>query len=136
MWEERDEPEQNTLARFEEVILPHMDAAYNLARWLTRNDHDAEDLVQESYLRAFKFFGSLRLRALILEEITKIFVRDFTNLLDLSELVKQGWCWWHRKYAAADTVLEGLENEAQAAKQGLWADRQPGPPWEWRERSR
>jgi RNA polymerase sigma factor (sigma-70 family) len=58
MWKERDEPEQNTLARFEEVILPHMDAAYNLARWLTRNDHDAEDLVQESYLRAFKFFGS------------------------------------------------------------------------------
>jgi len=58
MWKERDEPEQNTLARFEEVILPHMDAAYNLARWLTRNDHDAEDLVQESYLRAFKFFGT------------------------------------------------------------------------------
>jgi RNA polymerase sigma-70 factor (ECF subfamily) len=58
MWKERDEPEQNTLARFEEVILPHMDAAYNLARWLARNDHDAEDLVQESYLRAFKFFGS------------------------------------------------------------------------------
>ena len=42
--------------RFEEVALPHLDAAYNLARWLTRNDHDAQDIAQESYLRAFKFF--------------------------------------------------------------------------------
>src|SRR6202451_1666304 len=42
---------------FEEVVLPHLDAAYNLARWLVRNPHDAEDIVQEAYLRAFKFFG-------------------------------------------------------------------------------
>jgi RNA polymerase sigma-70 factor (ECF subfamily) len=39
------------------MVLPHLNAAYNLARWLTRNDHDAEDMVQEAYLRAFKFFG-------------------------------------------------------------------------------
>lgn len=42
---------------FEQVVLPHLDAAYNLARWLVRNTHDAEDIVQEAYLRAFKFFG-------------------------------------------------------------------------------
>ena len=43
--------------RFEQVVLPHLDAAYNLARWLVRNSHDAEDVVQEAYLRAFKFFA-------------------------------------------------------------------------------
>src|SRR5260221_5510216 len=37
--------------------MPHRDAAYNLARWLTRNEHDAEDGAQDAFLRAFKFFG-------------------------------------------------------------------------------
>jgi RNA polymerase sigma-70 factor (ECF subfamily) len=46
--------------RFEEALLPHLGAAYNLARWLTRDDHDAEDLVQAAYLRALKFFGGFR----------------------------------------------------------------------------
>ena len=46
--------------RFEQVLLPHLDAAYNLARWLTHNDHDAEDLVQAAYLRALKFFDKFQ----------------------------------------------------------------------------
>jgi RNA polymerase sigma factor (sigma-70 family) len=49
---------ESQLARFEQAILPHLDAAYNLARWLTRRDSDAEDVAQEAFLRAFQFFGS------------------------------------------------------------------------------
>jgi len=48
---------QNKLTTFEEAVLPHLNAAYNLAHWLTRNDTDAQDVVQEAYLRAFRFFG-------------------------------------------------------------------------------
>ena len=43
-------------ALFERTMMPHLNAAHNLARWLTRNPHDAEDMVQEAYLRAFRFF--------------------------------------------------------------------------------
>ncbi|MDB6018216.1 MAG: polymerase subunit sigma [Pedosphaera sp.] len=52
--------EKDKQSRFEVTILPHLDAAYNLARWLTRNDHDAQDVVQDAFLRAFKFFGGFR----------------------------------------------------------------------------
>jgi RNA polymerase sigma-70 factor (ECF subfamily) len=40
---------------FEQLVLPHLDAAYNLARWLLRNDQDAQDIVQEATLRAYRF---------------------------------------------------------------------------------
>jgi RNA polymerase sigma-70 factor (ECF subfamily) len=45
---------------FADIVLPHLDAAYNYARWLTRNDSDAEDVVQDACVRAMRFFSSLR----------------------------------------------------------------------------
>ena len=51
---------QNWPDIFEQVVLPHLDAAYNLARWLTRNEPDAQDAVQEAYLRAFRHFSDFR----------------------------------------------------------------------------
>ena len=45
---------------FDEIVLPHLDAAFNYARWLTRNDAEAEDVVQDACVRAIRFFSSLR----------------------------------------------------------------------------
>jgi RNA polymerase sigma-70 factor (ECF subfamily) len=52
--------ERRRQSRFESVVMPHLDAAYALARWLTRNDADAEDVVQEGMLRAYRYFESYR----------------------------------------------------------------------------
>lgn len=52
--------ERDQRLRFEQLILPHLDAAYNLARWLTHNDQDAQDVVQDACLRAFRFFPGFR----------------------------------------------------------------------------
>ena len=52
--------EHNLRLRFDLLILPHLDAAYNLARWLTQNDQDAQDMVQEASLRAFRSLSSFR----------------------------------------------------------------------------
>ncbi|HET9180289.1 MAG TPA: sigma-70 family RNA polymerase sigma factor [Terriglobia bacterium] len=52
--------EQDKAAQFEQAVLPHLDAAHNLARWLIRQPEDAEDMVQESYMRAFTSFEGFR----------------------------------------------------------------------------
>ena len=50
----------NEAEQFERIVLPHLDAAYNLARWLAGNDHDAADIAQEACVRAFRFIGDHR----------------------------------------------------------------------------
>lgn len=61
-----------------------------------------------------------------------VLLPDGTNVNHM--LVKDGWCWWYRKYAPEDTRLEGLEKAAREGRKGLWADPHPVPPWEWRKR--
>lgn len=52
--------EEETRRRFESLAMPHLNAAYNLARWLTHDDHDAEDVVHEAILRAMRYMDSFR----------------------------------------------------------------------------
>jgi RNA polymerase sigma-70 factor (ECF subfamily) len=64
------------MAAFNQAVLPHLDAAYNLARWLTRNDQDAEDIAQEACLRAFKYwrgFSGRDCRAWLLKIVRNTF---------------------------------------------------------------
>jgi len=63
--------------------------------------------------------------------IADVLLPDGTKVNHL--LVKDGWCWWYRKYAPGDIILEELEQRARASRLGLWADPHPVPPWEWRK---
>ena len=64
--------------------------------------------------------------------IADVLLLDGTNVNHT--LVEDGLCWWCRKYAPGDMVLEQLEAEARQAKRGLWVDPNPVPPWEWRKK--
>jgi micrococcal nuclease len=64
--------------------------------------------------------------------VANVLLADETNVNQ--KLVKDGWCWWYRKYAPDDSVLKALEAEAREANRGLWIEPRPIPPWEWRKR--
>lgn len=66
--------------------------------------------------------------------IADVLLADGTNVNQV--LVKEGWCWSYRKYAAGDAELERLEHEAKEAKKGLWQDTAPVPPWLYRKTRR
>jgi micrococcal nuclease len=57
--------------------------------------------------------------------LADVLLPDGMNLKQ--ELVKQGWCWWYRRYASEDIVMKDLKKEAREARKELWADSQPVP---------
>lgn len=64
--------------------------------------------------------------------LSDVILPDGMNLNQ--ELVKQGWCWWYRQYAPGNITTEELEPAAREFKRARWADPQPVPQWEWREK--
>src|ERR1700688_4662453 len=89
---------QEKLRRFEEQVSPHLKSAYNLAKWLTRNHEDAEDIVQEAFLRAFSSFESLR------SEDAKPW------LLTIVRNTSMTWLKRNRNAGATIGLEEGLED--------------------------
>ncbi len=98
---------ENKLERFERIVLPHLDAAYNLARWLTRNDPDARDVVQEAYLRAFKFFAGFR------GEDGRSWVL---------RIVRNTFYTWHEKNRRSDAVTAPEEEAAHLESEAAAPD--------------
>jgi RNA polymerase sigma-70 factor (ECF subfamily) len=87
--------DRERLELFEQTVLPHLDSAYNLARWLAGNDHDAQDVAQEASLRAFKYFGSFR--------------GDNARAWLLS-IVRNSFHTWLRKNRPAEKTMEMTED--------------------------
>src|SRR5579862_9690971 len=100
--------ERRQRSRFEAVVLPHLDSAYSLARWLTRNEADAADVVQEACLRAFPYFDSYR-------------ERDAKSWL-LRIVLRTAYTWLGRSRPAERFALDAAEEADGAAA----VDRIPG----------
>jgi RNA polymerase sigma-70 factor (ECF subfamily) len=83
--------------QFEAIMPPHLGAVYNLPRWLSRNEHDASDVVQESYLRAFRFFNSYK---------------DGDPRAWLMSIVRNTHRTWLRAEAAAHRGVVAFDEEA------------------------
>ena|ERR1043165_384076 len=93
--------------------MPHLDAAYNLARWLTRNEHDAEDIVQDAFLRAFKFFETFRGG------------NSRSWLLSIVRNTAYTWLEKNRKHeigTVADDEIENIQDEAPGPETVLLQD--------------
>jgi RNA polymerase sigma-70 factor (ECF subfamily) len=112
---EPDHAETAELASFEETMLPHLDAAHNLARWLLRNEQDAQDVVQEAYLRAFKSFGGFhgsngRAWLLTIVRNTSYTLLKKNRAVDLTTTFDEEIHATHHDSASPAAVLEHAED--------------------------
>jgi len=100
------------LRPFEEMFLPHLDSAYNLAMWLTRDEQNARDVVQESYLRAFRFFDTYR---------------GGDGKAWLFEIVRntsRTWLWRESRNAGAEPFDERLHTAEQSSPEEVVSGRE------------
>jgi RNA polymerase sigma factor (sigma-70 family) len=91
---------------FEATVLPYLNSAYNLARWLTRNEHDAEDIVQEAFLRALRSFDT--------------FIPGRDARAWLLAIVRNSCRTWHRQNRSHETTVE-WDVDSQPAS-ATWSD--------------
>lgn len=106
----------HTRRRFDALVLPHLDAAYNLARWLCGNSSDADDVVQEAFLRAFRLFGGFR--------------GDQPRPWLLA-IVRNTWfTTWQKRKTAAETGYDESAFDALHTDMPDWHGA-PGDPEQW-----
>jgi len=113
--QEPDAAQEHELASFEETMLPHMDAAHNLAKWLLRNEEDAKDVVQEAYLRAFKSFAGFhgsngRAWLLTIVRNTSYTLLNKKHAVDLTTTFDEEMHASDHESVSPATILEKAEN--------------------------
>lgn len=98
--------------RFQAEVMPHLDSAFNLARWLSRSNQDAEDIVQEAYLRAYKFFDGFH---------------GEDGRAWLLSIVRNTFYTWYRqnKAGAQNTQFEEQLHSTRSADTGVAPDNDP-----------
>src|SRR5437763_10755908 len=118
-----DQSPKEELMSFEAAMLPHLDAAHNLARWLLRNEQDAQDVVQEAYLRAFKSFGGFhgsngRAWLLTIVRNTSYTLLKKNHAVDLTTTFDEEIHGSVRESVSPATILEHAE-DAELVKQAM-----------------
>ena len=108
-------PDRDRSEEFQRLAMPHLKSAYQLSRWLTRSDHDAEDVMQEAYMRAFKYFESFH---------------GTDARTWLLSIVRNTYCTWRERQPAraeADPIARVKSDEADALFFELADEREPRP---------